>query len=131
MRPHRIERINVQLRREIGALLFRIVNDVGFDLSAVTVTHVLASSDLRSARVLVSIRDHESERTRMLTLLAHHRAQIQDHIAHALRLKYTPVLRFELDPSLEQGDRVLQLLDEIPPSPEPAAQAPSGERDAP
>ena len=106
-------RVNELLRREIGAFLFHIVNEDNFDLSAVTVTHVVTSSSLRHARVLVSIRDHHDERERMLAILRRHRKEIQDHINRELKLKYTPRLTFELDTSLERGDHVLDLLAEI------------------
>lgn len=106
-------RVNELLRREIGAVLFHIMNEENFDLSAVTVTHVIASSSLRHARVLVSIRDHQDEREKMLGLLRRHRGQIQALINRDLTLKYTPRLTFELDTSLERGDHVLDLLAEI------------------
>lgn len=117
MGTKRMTRVNELLRREIGAVLFQIVTEADFDLSAVTVTHVVASPSLRHARVLVSIRDHQDERERMLSALRRHRKEIQDRINKDLTLKYTPRLTFELDRSLEQGDHVLELLAEIGESP--------------
>ena len=106
-------RVNELLRREIGAALFRVLDEEGFDLSAATVTHVETSSDLRSALVLVSIRGHERERDSMLAKLRRHRAAIQDLIGHHVILKYTPRLSFALDTSLEEGDRVLGMLKKL------------------
>ncbi len=118
MKVDRLTRVNELLRREIGAILFRVLDPNTFDLAAVTITHVITSSDLRTARVLVSIRGHETERTRMLAQLKHCRAEIQRRIAEAVILKYTPRLTFVLDPSIESGDRVLALLDRLaPPQP--------------
>ena len=113
MSVKRLTRVNELLKREIAAGLFRVMNEAGFDLSAVTVTHVITSSDLRTARVLVSIRDHQRERGRMLSLLRHHRSTIQDIVHKNVILKYTPHLSFELDPSLEEGDRVLSLIAQL------------------
>ena len=110
MSVDRLTRVNVLLKREIGGVLFRIMHESRFDLSAVTITRVVASKDLREARVYVSIRDHHDERARMLALLSQHRAEIQEHINANLVLKYTPRLTFELDTSVEEGDRVLNLL---------------------
>ena len=90
------------------------------------ITHVITSPNLRSARVLVSIRDHKDERERMLNLVRHHRAEMQSLINRNLGLKYTPKLHFELDTSLESGDHVLQLLTEMegaPPEPPPEPEA--------
>jgi len=108
-----MDRVNELLRREIGGALFRVMTEAGFDLSAVTVTHVITARNLRQARVLVSIRDHQEDRLRMLSLLKQHRTQIQAMINRDLVLKYTPKLQFELDLSLEQGNHILDVLSKI------------------
>ncbi len=110
MSVDRLTRVNALLKREIGNLLFRVVHDRAFDVAAVTVTRVETSKDLRDARVFVSIRDHQDERPRMLALLARHRGELQARISRALVLKYTPRLAFEIDTSIEEGDRVLAML---------------------
>lgn len=103
-------RVNELLRREIGTALFRIVDEADCDLSTVTVTHVVTGSDLRTARVLVSIRSDQGRQRRILALLRKHRADIQEVIHKNIVLKYTPRLSFSLDRSLEQGDHVLDIL---------------------
>jgi ribosome-binding factor A len=110
---NRMNRVNELLKREIGAALFQIMDEASFDLSSVTVTHVVTSRNLRQARVLVSIRDHHQERRKMLSLLRRHRRRIQDRISRNIVLKYTPRLSFELDTSLERGDHVLRILSEM------------------
>jgi ribosome-binding factor A len=59
---------------------------------------------------MVSIRNHQNERSRMLSLLRKHRGKIQERIGKNVILKYTPRLIFELDTSIEKGDAVLSLL---------------------
>lgn len=113
MISRRLTRVNELIRREIGESLFRLMNENRFDLAAVTVTHVITSSNLRHARVLVSIRDHQNERETMLALVRRHRADMQERINRNLGLKYTPKLTFELDTSLERGDHVLDLLNRM------------------
>ena len=124
----RMTRVNELIRREVGMALFRIMTEQEFDLSAVTVTEVVTSPTLRSALVLVSIRDHEDERNRMLHLLRRHRVDIQKLIARNITLKYTPRIEFQLDTSIEKGDRILHVLhglepaapeSDTPPAPEP------------
>lgn len=113
MSSNRIARVNELVKREIGTALFQIMTEPGFDLSAVTVTRVETSPSLRHARVMVSIRDHRSERGKMLAMLRRHRVEIQQLLSSNIVLKYTPRLSFELDPSLEKGDEMLSLLAEI------------------
>jgi len=115
MKADRLARVNELLRREIGGVLYRILDRSTFDLSAVTVTHVMTSSDLRTARVLVSIRGHERDRSPMLRRLQQLHGEIQAEVAAKVVLKYTPRLQFALDHSIEDGDRVLTLLSRIKP----------------
>ena len=124
MSTDRLVRVNELLKREIGELLFRLVQDERVDLSAVTVTHVITSRNLQHARVLVSIRDHEDERQRMLGILRRYRGEIQARINKDIGLKFTPRLEFVLDTSVEQGDRVLSILTHLVPAPEDSAGEP-------
>ena len=116
MKIDRLTRVNELLRREIGEVLYRLLDRSTFDLAALTVTHVITCSDLRTARVLVSIRGHEDERQRMLARLQHLHGAIQHEIAQKIILKYTPKLHFALDPSIENGDRILTILSKLEPA---------------
>jgi tRNA pseudouridine55 synthase len=99
----RLARVNELLRREIGGALYHVLKDYEVDLAAVTITHVITTRNLRSARVLVSIRDHRGERDRIISRLRRHRAEIQAIINRNMTLKYTPKLMFALDPSVERA----------------------------
>jgi ribosome-binding factor A len=113
MKIDRLTRVNELLRREISEVLYRLLDPSTFDLSALTVTHVITSSDLRHARVLVSIRGHEHERSRMMSRLQGLHAAIQEDIADKITLKYTPRLHFAIDESIAKGDHVLSLLSKL------------------
>jgi ribosome-binding factor A len=53
--------------------------------------------------------------------LHRHRVEFQSHIAKTVSLKFTPRLHFRVTQSIEKGDHVLNLLNEIlPDDPEPA-----------
>jgi ribosome-binding factor A len=110
MSSRRVDRLNQLLRREIADYLFRTMHERGFDLGAVTVTRVEIGSDLRNARVWVSIRAPAAEQAAMMRQLAAHRRQIQEHIGRTVVMKYTPHLAFGLDPSIAEGDRVLGII---------------------
>ena len=118
MKIDRLTRVNELLRREIGVALYRLFDRSTFDLAAITVTHVIATPDLRTARVLVSIRSHEKDRQSMLARLQHMHGAIQHEIAENIILKYTPKLHFDLDDSIESGDHILEILSKLPSTPE-------------
>lgn len=110
MNDQRITRVNELLRREIGTSLYKLINEGDCDLSRVTVTHVITSRDLRTARVLLSIMGDQDQQKRALARIMRHRVDIQEVIHKNVILKYTPRLTFALDSSLEAGDRVLGIL---------------------
>jgi len=127
MKIDRIVRVNELLRREIAEALFHVIDEADVDVSALTVTHVHASRDLRRAQVWLSIRGYEDSRPAILARVLKHRSELQAWINRTVKLKYTPRLTFTLDLSLERGDHVLALLSDI----EPAADEPGPEIDVP
>ncbi len=115
MHSQRLTRINELLRREIAALLFREMTGTSFDLAAVTITRAEISSNLRHARIGVSVRGNDETARRTFSLLQLHRPAIQKQLRDHVILKYTPVLHFERDESVSEGDRILHILDRLPP----------------
>ena len=119
----RLERVNSLVLREIAAAVPPVMANSGIDLVAVTITGVSVASNLRNATVSVSIFGHEKERARMIAALQARHFEFQRLINRDIRLKYTPVLQFVLDESIEKGDHVLEVLDkmeqngELPPPP--------------
>src|ERR671927_333989 len=81
----------------------------------VTVTGVRTSPDLRHARVFVSVLGSERKREQSLEGLTAAHGVLQARIARELRLKRTPQLAFEYDPSVERGVRMSHLIDELAP----------------
>ena len=84
---------------------------VGF----VTVTAVKTSPDLRHARVYVSVLGSEAKRRKTLAGLEAAHGVLQARVARELRMKRTPLLAFEYDPTVERGVRMTQLIDELAP----------------
>jgi len=109
----RLTRVNQLLKQEIAESLFRVVNDPGSDLAAVTVTRVVTSSNLRSARVFVSILGDAAKQESLLNRIKHHRKDLQQAVARHVVLKYTPHLSFEVDHSIEEGDHILGVIAQI------------------
>ncbi len=110
MSVDRIERINALIRREIGEAMFRLITDSRFDRSSVTLTQVTTARNLRTAHVMVSIRGDEKFQQQMLGIIRRARAELQQAVNRDLSMKFTPVLQFDLDPSIRKGDHVLDLL---------------------
>jgi ribosome-binding factor A len=84
-------------------------------IGLVTITSVSVSPDLREATVYVSVLGNEKKRQATLAGLASAHAVVQARIARELRMKRTPHLTFEYDPSVEHGVRMTRLIDEVAP----------------
>jgi ribosome-binding factor A len=112
---HRQLRVRELLKREIGEAIRREipVHTAGL----LTVNDVILSSDLRTARVFLGYLGSSEQQKAASALLSDHRVRIQDHVARTVILKYTPRLRFEFDDSVERGDRVLRLIEELEQKP--------------
>jgi ribosome-binding factor A len=107
----RLKRVNELLRRELGRVFEQLVNPEASSL--VTVTDVKVAPDLRDALVFVSVYGTEEDGEALLSLLAKRRVPIQREIARNVVLKYTPRLRFKLDQSAAQADRVMAILEDL------------------
>jgi ribosome-binding factor A len=84
----------------------------------VTVTGVETSPDLRHARVYVSVLGSEAKREKTLAGLQAAHGLLQARVSRELRMKRTPQLAFEYDPTVERGVRMTQLIDELAPEPD-------------
>lgn len=99
------------MKRAIGEVIrkeFR-VDDVGL----ITVNDVDCAGDLKSATVFVSVLGNAGQQKRGLDKLTEQRVRIQDLLAKAIILKYTPKLKFVADDSVVRGNRVMKILDEL------------------
>ena len=111
MSTHLLQRVAELLKRELGEAIRREipVSDGGL----ISVNSVEVSGDLRLATAYVSVLGGSDQKKRSLALLEHHRSRLQDHISRTVILKYTPVLTFTQDDSVERGDRVLQIIEKL------------------
>jgi ribosome-binding factor A len=106
----RMRRVNESLRAVLAEAVGELKDPrIGF----VTVTGVETSNDLRQAVVFVSVLGPERKRTKSLAGLEAAHGVLQARLARELRMKRTPQLTFQYDPSVEQGVRMSKLIDEL------------------
>ncbi len=110
MASGRMRRVNEAVRQVLSEAVVELKDPrIGF----VTVTGVDASRDLRHARVFVSVLGSEKKRDQSLAGLTAAHGLLQARIARELRMKRTPQLTFEYDPTVERGVRMTKLIDEL------------------
>jgi ribosome-binding factor A len=109
---HRIERVNAELRRELCELIQHHLRDPRLG-EFVTVTEVETSPDLQLSRVFVSSIGGQEEEARVLEVLNSAAGFLRTELAKNVRLRRVPELHFVWDSSIEHGDRILRLLDQV------------------
>src|SRR5438309_11806729 len=108
----RMRRVNESVRQVLAEALPELKDP---RIGLVTVTGVDTAPDLRHATVYVSVLGSSRKRRATLTGLEAAHGVLQSRLAHELRMKRTPLLTFEYDPSVERGVRMSQLIDELAP----------------
>ena len=105
-----MRRVNEAVREVVSARIAEGLRDprIGF----VTVTSVDTSTDLRQARVYVSVLGDPEERDATMAGLESAHGLLQAAVARELRLKNTPTLQFVFDESIDRGMRITELLDD-------------------
>jgi ribosome-binding factor A len=105
-----MRKVNEALREVIAEELVELKDPrLGF----LTITGVECAPDLRHATVFYSVLGSDDDAASSAAALRSARRRLQGAIASGLRLKYTPVLDFEVDPSIEQGLRIARILHDL------------------
>jgi ribosome-binding factor A len=108
----RMRKVNELLREVLSEAVLELKDPrIGF----VTITGVRTSPDLSHATVYVSVLGSERKRERSLAGLSAAHGVLQARLASEVRLKRTPTLTFEYDPTVEEGVRMSKLIDELAP----------------
>ena len=108
MPGHRTDRVGALLQAALSELLLRGVKDPRVGM--VTITGIKLSPDLKHASVYVSTHGDDAVHARMLAGLVSARAYLQSQAGRQLGLRFTPELRFEIDPSVNAAARLEYLL---------------------
>jgi ribosome-binding factor A len=111
----RMRRVNESLRHVLAEALLELKDP---RIGLVTVTGVDTAPDLRHATVYVSVLGSARKRQASLQGLTAAHGLLQGRLARQLRMKRTPQLTFEYDPSVERGVRMTKLIDELAPDDE-------------
>ena len=108
MPSNRIGRINEEIQRELSDLL-RSVKDPRVQKTMVSVTRVDTTSDLRFAKVYVSVYDKDQSKEVFKGLKAAG-GFLRHELANRLSLRHTPELVWTEDHSITYGARILDIL---------------------
>ena len=109
--PSRPSRVGDQLRVELSELISRQVQDPG--IGFLTITRVKLTPDLQLARVFYTTIGDDRARRDTARALGRATPFLRRQVASRLRLRRVPELEFLFDESIEQQDRIEQILQDL------------------
>ena len=108
----RVPRVGELLQQEISRILSEELRDPRLK-PLLTVTRVDVSPDLQHASVAVSVLGTPQEQQVALEGMESASGFLRRQLGHRLRLRHVPSLRFILDTSMAEGQRMLSVMDQL------------------
>jgi len=107
----RTEKVASLIKEEIGLLFTRDFNNSSYGF--LTVTDVRVTTDIRIAKVYVSVLGSSEVKARSMKMLEEQRPAIRQVMGAHVRLKFVPEIHFYLDETMDRVERIETLLKQI------------------
>ena len=104
----RSKRICESIKKEISSVIVNELDDPR--ISFVTVSNVKLTSDLKRAKIYVSILGNNTTQETTMYGLRNARKFIQGQVARRLNIKYMPIISFHVDDSLKKMTHIDNLI---------------------
>lgn len=108
---HRTDRLNAELRREVGAMVHAAVRDHALPQASVVDVDVSRELDVATVWVTALQPERAVEVVKALKGLAR---DFRHQLAQTMRVRRVPELRFKYDTSIDTGERIEALLKRTP-----------------
>ena len=106
----RVARVN-SIIHEIIAEEIELIDDD--DLTMVTITGCDVTSDLRHAKVFLSVLGDDDAKQRALDALERYKGRIKRALSSSTRMKFLPDLHFQHDPSIDAGFHIDSIIRDV------------------
>jgi len=113
MTKNRVSRLNSLLKEVISEVIHRDIHHDPYLNEFITITRVEITSDLKYAKVFVSILGADEYKAKALQALSDTSRQIARMASKKVVMRYFPQLTFEIDTGLEKQFRIEALLSQI------------------
>ena len=116
MKHLRSKRLGVEIKREISKIIeFEFRTSIP---AMTTITEVRLTPDLRIARVYYSVLGSADDKKRVGAFLANATGRMRSLLAARITMRYHPSLEFRLDETLENAQRIEELIEKIHQEPQ-------------
>lgn len=109
----RIEKVSSEIQKALSQIIQNEVRDVRVQENFGSITRIELSRDMQYARVFISVYGPEEDQEDFMAGIESAKGFIRSELGRRVRLRVVPELNFKLDRAIEQGSRVLSLLDEM------------------
>lgn len=108
----RTERLSGLFQSELAELIRSEMRDPRI-AEVVSITRVDVSPDLEKAHVYVSVLAERAEQAASVDALNHAAPFLRRHLIDRIHIRKVPALHFEPDHSIEEGQRMLELMKRV------------------
>lgn len=109
----RMDKVNAEMQKCLSSVINSELRNPNLDDLVITVTEVQTAPDFSSAKVFISVLNGLDKKNEILKELSSAEGFIKKRIAEELFLKRIPSLKFIYDDSLDQGERIMKLLEKL------------------
>lgn len=123
----RVKRVCELIHRELGAI---VQKDIDFKGTFVSIRGIDITPDLKQCHVFVGVIGSSRDEANVLAILEKKRSMLQSRLSKRVVLRYTPILHFKIDHSIERGVQTLNALQEVDDLPTASADDEKSDDDA-
>ena len=107
----RTRRVAELIRRALADIIRDRLPDRDLGLLSITATEV--TRDLSKATVFISSLGEEEDQERVTKILNEESSALRHELSRTLNLRHTPEIKFRYDLSIERGERLSRLIDDL------------------
>jgi ribosome-binding factor A len=107
---YRIDKVEHLIKEEISLIFLHKLSNL--NLGFVTITNVRVSPDLKLAKIYISVFERE-KRELVLEKIEDRKGMIRSELAHRIRIKFIPELKFFIDDTLDYVEKIEGLIKKI------------------
>jgi len=101
------------VRSVLAEVATRRLKDPRLTATIFSFTEVAVAPDLSYARIGVSVMGEDEQKREVIQILTRSSSFLQRELNKEIRMRRIPTLAFYLDESIEQGDKMTQLLRDV------------------
>jgi ribosome-binding factor A len=107
---YRIDKVEHLIKEEISLIFLHKLSNL--NLGFITITNVRVSPDLKTAKIYLSVFERE-KRQIVLDKIEDKKGYIRSELAHRIRIKFIPELKFFIDDTLDYVEKIEGLIKKI------------------